>query len=438
MKRLSLTLALLLSAAAPAAPADFTRFRPGVRANAMGTAFSTVTEDPYAVFYNPANLTTLTNLEARFETARRLSGTANKGEASLVYVRPLPDKKNRVVGLGYYASRSRSTLSMDTVQAVFGDRTVIKYFQQPLYFGGGLKLVSLRYPGRSRYGLGAEAGVQLNSDSGLKTALTLSDAILGLGKNSATLALGSSYTLGSTLVLADIRARGTYSEVYFGAEHPLFNGLIQVRAGKGVSTDGSGYLALGAGINTLPWIIDLTFSCPVKGYGRNAGYYGVNAGYRFGAPPFSEKLLGDAARQVEALKAQTAELRAQRANLESSVAAYRVNKGALETDLTLMQGRAREMEQNLKELQLRTLEAQYVKENPKPVKRAFPPAPPEKWPKLHKAAAGETLRSIASEYYGNPNLWERVYQANEKRVLKGLPVEGATFTIPAPPPEGKQ
>ncbi|OGS13637.1 MAG: hypothetical protein A2285_07370 [Elusimicrobia bacterium RIFOXYA12_FULL_57_11] len=437
MKRLAFCLTLLLYPVACAFAGDFTRFRPGVRANAMGTAFSTIEGDPFAVFYNPANLTTLTNLEARFETGRRLSPVANKGEASIAYARPLPGQKNRVAGLGYYASRSRATLSMDSLQGAFGDRTTIKYFQRPLFYGGGAKIVSLRYPGQNQLGLGFDAGALLASDSGLRTALVLSDIIVGLGKTGATLTLGNSYIFGETTVLADFRTRGTYSELYFGAEHPLFNGLVQARAGKGVSLDGGGYLALGAGLNILPWTLDFAFSIPVSGYSSSAGYYGVNLGYRFGAAAFSENLVGDAARRVENLKMQNADLRAQRDNLENSIATYRVNKGTLETDLTLMQSRAREMEENLKEIQLRTLEAVYAKEHAKPAKRAFPQAPPEKWPKRHKVEPGETLRSLASKYYGNPNLWERVYEANESLVIKGLPSEGAVFTIPAPPPAHK-
>ena len=427
----------MLLPAAAAFPANFTGFRPGARANAMGTAFSTVEGDPYAIFYNPANLTTLTNIEARFETGRRLSAATNRGEASIAYVRPLPEKRNRVVGLGLYSSRSGKTFSQDSLTAVFGDRTVLKYFQKPIYYGGGVKLLSLRYPGRNQLGLGLEAGALVGSDSGLRTALVLSDAVFGLGKTGATLTLGNSYIFNYITVLADFRVRGAYSELYFGAEYPLFNGLLHARAGKGISADGGDYMALGVGINTLPWLIDFTFSVPVKGYGSNAGYYGINAGCRFGAATFSENLVGDASRQVESFKVQVAELRNQKANLDNAIAAARVSRGILETDLTLMQVRAREMDKNLRDIEMHTLEALYIKENPKPAKRALPSPPQERWPKLHKAAAGETLRSIASKYYGNPNLWERIYEANEKSVLKGLPVEGAIFTIPPPPAPGR-
>jgi hypothetical protein len=421
---------LLLSASAAAA-SDFTYMRPCARANALGSAFSTVTEDPCAVFYNPANLTTLQNLEVRLETARRLSPGAGEGEVSLAYIRPVPDTEDKVAGFGYYSVRQRGGNALDSLTFSTGKRTTIKYMQKPLFYGGGVKLLSLRGE-KSRLALGVEGGLQLENNSGLKTALVLSDAVFGAGRSLMTVALGNSFTIKKTTLLADLRARGAYSEIFFGAEHSAFNGLVQARAGKGLALGGGDFLALGLGLNVLPWTIDLTWSLPWGGYHQDYGYYGFTLGYRFGSQTFSEKLVGDAAKEAEELRGQINDLRQQRANLETSIATYRVNKSVLETDLTLMQGRMRELENNIKELEVQALESLYKKENPKPVKVYVPPAP-QRWPRLHKVAAGETLRSIASRYYGNPALWERIYQANEKNVSKGLPVEGAVFTIPAPP-----
>ena len=414
--------------------ADFTFLAPGVRANSMGTAFSTVDGDAYAVFYNPANLTSLGNLEVRFETARRLAPGAPEGESSLAYIRPVPDKRDQVAGFGYYAVRQHGGYDSDTLAFALGSRTLLKYFQQPMFYGGAFKIVSLRTPVKTHLGLGFDAGLRLENNSGLKTALVLSNALFGIGRSMTTLTFGNSYRVRNTTLLADLRTRGSQSEVFFGAEESLFSGLVQARAGKGVALAGGDYLALGVGINVLPWTIDFAWSLPWGGYNEAAGYYGFNFGYRFGAKTFSEKLVGDAARQADAIKSQVDDLRVTRANLESSIATYRVNKSMLETDLTLMQGRLRETEANLKDLQVQVLEQEYRKETPKPAKRYVPP-PPERWPKLHKAAAGETLRSIAAKYYGNPNLWERVYEANEKNISKGLPVEGAILTIPPPPRE---
>lgn len=428
------TLTTLLAAlllAAPAAASDFTFMRPCARANAMGSAFSTVQGDSCAVFYNPANLTTLQNLEVRLETARRLFPGSPAGEVSLSYIRPVPDTEDHVAGLGYYSVRQQGGSALDSMAFSVGKRTTIKYLQKPLFYGYGVKLLSLRGE-KSHLALGVEGGLQLENNSGLKTALVFSDAVFGAGRSMMTVTLGNSYRVKKTTLLADLRARGSYSELFFGVERDIFSGLLQARAGKGLALGGGEFLTLGLGVNTLPWTIDAAWSLPWGGYHESFGYYGFTVGYRFGSPTFSEKLVGDAAREAEDLRTQIDDLRQQRGNLDSSIAAARVNKSMLETEVTMMQGRMRELENNIRDLEVQALEVQYRKENPKPAK-AYAPPPPERWPKLHKVTPGETLRSIAAKYYGNAALWERIYQANEKHVSKGLPAEGAVLTIPPPP-----
>ncbi|MDA8244346.1 MAG: hypothetical protein M0025_09550, partial [Elusimicrobia bacterium] len=242
-------LPLLLAASLPAAAwaADFTYMRPCVRANGAGSAFSTVEGDPCAVFYNPANLTTLSGLEVRLETARRLSPTAPLGESSLVYIRPVPDVQYKTAGFGYYAVR-RKAASLDSFTFGTGKRTTIKYLQKPLFYGGSFKLVSLREE-KSHLAIGVEGGVKLEGSGGLRTALVFSDLLLGAGRSLLTITLGNSYRLGNTELLADLRARGSYSELFLGAEHTAFNGLLQLRAGKGLTLEGGQYLSLGAGVN---------------------------------------------------------------------------------------------------------------------------------------------------------------------------------------------
>lgn len=422
--------------ASPAAASDFTFMRPCARANAAGSAFATVYGDPCAVFYNPANLTTLTRLDVQLGMARRLAPGAPLGETSMVYVRPVPDSDGKVAGLGYYTARQAGGEAFDTVVAGFGNRTMIKYLQKPLYYGFSGKLMSLRGD-KGHMAFGMDAGVQVESNAGLRTALVFSDLLVGAGRSLLTITLGNSYRVGSTDLRADLRSRGSYSELFLGAEHTMFNGLLQARAGKGLSLGGGDYLSLGLGVNASPWRMDFAWSLPWAGYHENYGYYGFNVGYRFGAPSFNEQLVGNAAREAEDLRASIDDLRMQRSDIENDIATYRVNKSMLSTELTLMQSRMRELEDNIKELEVQALETLYKKENPPPPKKRYTPKPRPKWPRLHKVRSGETLRSIASRYYGNPNLWELIYDANEKHVSRGLPVEGSVLTIPAPPRKGE-
>ncbi len=421
--------------AAVVSAGDITALRPGARPNAIGAAFSSVADDPYTIFYNPAGLKNINTIQNGFGLARRMSPLAAAGEASFAYSRPIPDTPY-VAGLGYHAVRQNEIGSMDSLSAGLGNRFTIKYLQRPVLYGTSLKLVSLRDPEKSHLGIGLEGGLLFSSDMGLRTALALSDLVIGLGQSLTTLTIGNSYRWGDTLFAADLKVRGGYSEFFYGLEHNLFNGLLQFRAGKGVTLNGPGYLALGLGFNTTPWIIDFAASIPWKGFSQEAGVYGVSVGYRFDAPTFTERFVGEAGAKVGALRTQVDDLRAQKTSLETSISTYRANKGVLESDLVMMQSRIRDLSSGLKDLQLQIIEAEHRKQEPKPVQRVRIPVP-EKWPKLHKIIAGETLRSLASLYYGTPTLWERIYNANQPHISRGLPVEGSVFEIPAPPPENK-
>jgi hypothetical protein len=423
-------------AAAASASSDITYIHPGARPNALGTAFSSVADDPYTIFYNPAGLMHIGTIENRFGLARRVSPLSPVGEASFAYSRPVPDTKY-IAGLGYYAIRQNKIGSMDTLVAGLGSSFILKYLQRPVLYGGSLKLISLRDPEKSHFGIGAEGGLIFSSNMGLRTALTLSDLVIGLGRSLTTITLGNSYRLRDTLFTADLKVRGSYSELFYGMEHSLFNNLLQFRAGKGVALNGPGYLALGLGFNATPWIIDFTASIPWKGFYQEAGLYEVNVGYRFDSPTFTESFVGDAGARAGTFRTQVDDLRSQKASLESSISTYRANKGVLESDLTMMQSRRRELENRLKDLELQIIEAEHRKQNPKPAVVRIVIPKPEKWPKLHRILPGETLRSLASLYYGTPTLWERIYDANQKNISRGLPIEGSIFEIPSPPAKEK-
>lgn len=441
MKNIALLLTLLLCPASEAA--DFTALNPGGRANGMGTAFGSVADDAYGIFYNPAGLSGMSYLEAGGGFARRLAPARPVGEANLVYIRPNPDIENKAAGFGYHALRQGGQGEKDTFLFGQGQRFTLKYFQQPVWWGYNFRITSLRYPagspdggnsGRSHFGLGGDAGLLLSANNGLRTGLVLSDVNFGLGKSLAAVTLANSIRLKGTLFAADLRVRGGHAEFFPGLERPLFNDLLRLRAGRGVKLGGVDYLAAGLGINLLPWVIDITASLPWKGFHVQGGVYEVSVVHRFGAPTFSERFVGDAAGRARELREQIDGLRQQRLGLENSIMTLRVNRGVMESELAQSQSRLRDLEDRLKETEVSVLDAQFRLDNPPPPPPPAPRAkPPEKWPRRHTVQPGETLRSISSKYYGNPNLWERIYQSNEKLIFRGLPREGSVLEIPPPP-----
>ena len=120
------------------------------------------------------------------------------------------------------------------------------------------------------------------------------------------------------------------------------------------------------------------------------------------------------------------------------------NKVTAESQLRVLEKRVAEAQDEYRALLKRNEELEYraaekaagLAGRPKPVEPAKVrrKAPPPAWPKRHVVKAGDTLRTMAKQYYGDPNQWERVYDANREKVERGLPSEGASLVIPAPNP----
>lgn len=360
--------------------ADFRDVYPGARANAMGSAFTGVADDPYTVFYNPAGLATLKSVEVAGGIGRRFSGLPPCGEISFAYAKPIPDRKSGVAGFGFFAFRQSGVASKDVFSFGWGDQVVPKHFPKHLSWGGNFKMISLRRPGKNRFALGVDAGVLLKSIKGFNAGASLMDINTGVGVSLATFNFGTSYKWRNYLFSMDFRHRKGLSGIFPGVEHTLPNGLLKLRAGKGLSLDGTSQLVLGLGADVLPFMIDTVMSLPWEGFHKQAGCYQFSVGYRFGLP----------------------------------------HSGKASAGQTGLEGRPD------------MLESRSYKESPEPKKAPVLPVR-EKWPKNHTVKAGDTLRAIASRYYGDSAFWETIYEANREKISRGLPKIGSTLTIPSPP-----
>ena len=412
--------------------ADYTYIQPGIRANSIGGAFSAIADDPYAIFYNPAGISTLTEMQISGEISRRFETVSPIGEIAAVYVRPQPNRKDDVAVLAFHSLKHGQNEKKDTLVAGYSTIQTIKHFQKPVRLGGNLKIMRLAFKGGNNLGIGFDAGALLESEMGLNTALTLHDLNIGTGKSIATLTLGNSYRHNNTLFAIDFKIRSGHSEFFAGIEHTVMDGILQLRAGKGLALRGVDYLAYGIGINILPFTIDIISSIPWKGMHEKGGQCAIGLTYKFGGENFSEKLVGNASNKLKTLKSQIENLRNKKTDFQTTIASYQVNKSILQSDIVMMESEKRDLEKRLRDLEMDIDGAKYIKEEPKPKKKRIIKRV-EKWPKRYKIKHGDTLRSIASKFYGNPSLWETIYRANEKNISRGLPKIGKTFTIPPPP-----
>jgi len=158
----------------------------------MGSAFASIADDPYAIFYNPAGLVQMRTTQLSSGLARRRTQFGDMGDFSVAYSRPLPFRERGVFGFGYDALRHSQLGNRDSFLFGYSDMLTMKYLQLPMLWGTNFRIVSLRYPEKSHLGLGFDAGVIFRSYKGLRTGLALSDLDLGLGRSFATLTIANS------------------------------------------------------------------------------------------------------------------------------------------------------------------------------------------------------------------------------------------------------
>ncbi len=424
---------ILVTFASNISSKDFLFTYPGMRANSVGSAFSSIADDPYTIFYNPAGLNLLKDWQVSSTLNRKLS-KKNLGEFSLAYVKPLPEINNAIFGFGYDGIRQSSEGEMDNYIFSYSNQKTYKYLQMPVLYGISLRITSIRYPYKSHLGIGFDAGGLVRSINGYRLSLVLSKFMFGMGKKITTLTSGISYDYHNTTFAAEIRITADYAEIFYGFETKFNEDLMRIRAGKGVNLDGRDFIMLGAGFNFDPVIIDIGFSYPYKGLHLNAGDYGFTLTYKFTGPTYHERMYSQASQKVRDLSLRSSSLKEEINILEKETKNLQSQKNNLETDLTIMNTKLIELKEEIrkKENELADLEYLKTKKAQKEEKESKPVIKEERWPKLHKVEKGDTLRSISSKYYGTPSMWKLIYEENEDKIIRGLPKEDEILVIPPP------
>ena len=415
----------------------------------MGMAYTAVAEGPDALYYNPGGLAGSDYTQVQGGAGRMISPVGLVAFETLSYIRPLPVLPGATIGAGFFSLRQNSGGDKDeflfhgSYQRPFPQ----VYINKPVKFGANLKVLDVD-PGQNnkKFGVALDGGAILDTGGDFKAGISLTDLSTQLGVPNPSFNLGGAYRAWRRVTFAmDVRVRRNLTQLFPGMEVDLYQQLLQFRLGKGLPIDGITTYAFGFGVNFSPLIIDFAMGLPAAGVNREGGASQISLTYKFGAPAFYGRYIGSAARRAEDLRSDILELEERRKALQAQSA-------AAETDRTGTESQVRTLEQRLKDLQdkVREAEAKLEREEydlshaqPKPEPKAVEPppkpAPPRPkvqaapaFPRTHLVKSGETLRSIAKEYYGDPGLWEKIYEANPDKVERGLPVEGKVMTIPAP------
>ena len=409
-------------------------------------AFTAVADDANAMFWNPGGLAGADFSAMSMNVGRMFSPVGPLGFVSGTYTRPFPLREASDVGVGFFVLNQAGGASKTDIALHYSEAVPLPqfYLTRPLKAGANLKVISVDGGTKGKKNtLGLDAGAVAETNFGLKAGAAVLDLTQEIGLPEPTIALGLSQTWRDWITFAgDMRVRKKLAQFYPGVEFSFFQGLLKARAGKGVPLGGISQLALGAGVNFSPVVVDFAMTMPWGGYTKNGGSYQMSLQYRFDAPPFYGRFVGSAARQAEDLKSELLQLDDRRRTLEAQATAAQASKDSVDGQLRSMEGRARVMQEQLRELEIKVDEKRFQlgapeKMRPPAAPVVVPKRPAHKpaslvFPRNHKVVAGETLRSIAAQEYGDPAMWELLYQANPDKIARGLPREGEVLLIPPP------
>lgn len=426
-------------------------FLPGAKMFGMGYSYTALADDVYAPFYNPAATANTPYMSLGGSVARLDSPRGPLTSFSGAYLRPYEPINTATVGMGYSLGRQVNGLDKDEFLAHYSQEFKMPSYiplTRPLRAGANVTMVNEQGVKGAGFGfLGLDAAMQLRSTYGLTTSLGFKDLFIFNPKIHPTLSLASAYTIGKWLTFAgDMRVRASLTEFYPGMEMKFLQGLISARVGKGFQLDGVRQIAFGVGVNLSPVILDVGATLPTSRL-SSGGAYEFSMTYRFGAPSFAGSFVGEAAQQAETLRSQIEQLKDKQQTEESKAKAAEVKREIAEGELRVVEQRVRETQDLYRAAQKRADEASYDAEaavvkaqavnmtppQPPMIRKRVPkPAPGPLWPRRHEVVPGDTLRTLAQKYYGDPSLWEKIYEANRDKIDRGLPQEGSTFLIPDP------
>lgn len=431
----------------------------------MGNAFTAVVNDYNAVLFNPAGLSRVKHLEAAAVGGRSFSGNGSpQTELGVLGALPMDffGQFSDFGALGFLANRSGKSGENTITNAGISwgaelNRAIPAQWKavsipEALSLGLSLRIREIRRTSNSTdYGAGFDFGVHYQmpeeSEPGVTRGWSFGAAVQEMNTQSVSAPviyrLGAAWRHPRAMGTMDLVIRDGVANFFPGVEAPFFRKLLFLRAGTGDVPGDPRQIAVGLGVILPPLQIDLAYGFPTGESAKSNDRIAMNVVYRFGVPLLAQYFYQERVEKVTEIENRVHNLESQKRTLKTSIEEQKDLYDVMNVDVKRAQSKKAEAEKSLKEventiaqkkseLEKLSRDIQYLhgrKESAaqKPVE-ILPPH--SGGPRKHKVVAGDSLRDLAEKYYGDPKKWEIIYNANEDKIIRGVPKEGAELIIP--------
>lgn len=425
----------------------------GARPIALGNGYVAVAGDPYSLYYNPAGLAELGQQEFVLDYGRSHSQdlSARSDFNSIYAFSTLYHDRHVPIAIGLYGDApANGAHIVDFTMGGGLDAPVDRWTKGLLRFPVRLGVSCLLRQqqgqssndrvGKSNLGLGVTGGAYIP----LKPDLQFGIAIRNLFLNDAdpegpSISFGLQKKIGQFALVNDfeIHNRGLWN-FSPGVEWLLSRGVIRPRMGAGFhDTHNVNLIATGLGVYLSPYQIDFAYLIPLHSPTDNADQFRVSFSYRFGTPHFSDVYYDRALEAASKLDQTVLQMSVREAELKASLAELEQKKRMAREELDNSKARIEALKQQdllgQRDSKIRSLQNQidqlqgnlsYERTESKQLRQK------QATIRFHNVKAGDTLQTLAKEFYGDPNQWKKIYNANTDKIDRGLPRIGERLVIP--------
>lgn len=268
--------------------ASFEDIGVGARATGMGNVFTSLADDVYSLYYNPAGLGQIKQGEFTSSYGRLYWGLddgSNLGSGFLGVVYPVIGKKGEhlfgTFGFGWLNFHLIGYYQENTLLLSYG-RKISKIV--PIYAGLNLKMLSKKYgaddytkndpvfaDGYAKNGTSADLGFLWRLPYSFSAGLVFTDFLqpdMGLKNKSVVslgIKLGLSYRSRSLNIAVESSFRDNEMNIYTGAEKWFLHNSFAARTGLGVGNKNFRNFSLGASYMYSLFRLDYAFLFPLSG-----------------------------------------------------------------------------------------------------------------------------------------------------------------------------